>query len=741
MNTQNTCPVCGIILKEDHPKAICSGCALKELVEIESPPDPLSIGLAGRRVADYELIREIARGGMGVVYQARQESPSRMVALKLMLFGANAAPELIKRFQLEASAVAALKHPNIVNIFEVGMRDGEYFIAMEYIEGANLSVLARTRALTPRQTAQHLQTVSRAIDYAHERGILHRDLKPSNVIIGPDDQPRVTDFGLAKRLSSPPSADTSFAERMRGGPLEDGESLTVSGQILGSPGFMPPEQARGARGKVDRRSDVYSLGAMLYHLLTGRPPFGGGSVSETLRQVESQEPIAPRLLNPGIPVDLETISLKCLEKDPSRRYQTARELAEELDRFLRGQPLLARPVGRLGKLQRWGRRNPMASAFIGTVCSALLLALWLLYLVNQERNKQSVLVEQVKRTVRANGVLLQRTLGMIDDNLEGIWANREKRFIDLDSEDVSMLAGMAKPAVTNKATAVRWKWGLITDEHPAQRVRQHAKLLTELEAHSSAALGREIRLDVRLYKFHEDFVEDLLARQVDFGRMGAVRFLRTRRFCPDLVPLAVPRSCFKIGVLFTRTNTGIRSLREIAGRRVAFGETNSTISYLGQVRLAENGITSDKLAGHEFLDSTLDFADEVIEVGFSNALQRIGYLHSHAQVIEGVVEGRFDVGVAMRRAFLIHESRGLKIIPGSEFVSSRNIHVARPGFPPEYVQALIEALTSQAGYWLETLPDQSTGYVAYDPKLYQTEEQWLDLIATDFPVGPPNRKR
>lgn len=734
MNTQNTCPVCGIILKADHPKAICSGCALKDLVEVEAPLDQASIGLAGRKVADYELIREIARGGMGVVYQARQAIPPRMVALKLMLFGANAAPELVKRFQLEASAAAVLKHPNIVSIYEVGMRDGEYFIAMEYIEGANLSVLARTRTLTPRQTAQYLRAVAQAIEYAHERGILHRDLKPSNVIVGPDDQPRVTDFGLAKRLASHPSADNSFADRLWGGLLEDGESLTVSGQILGSPGFMPPEQARGARGKVDRRSDVYSLGAMLYHLLTGRPPFGGGSVSETLRQVESQEPIAPRLLNPGIPFDLETVCLKCLEKDPNRRYQTAGQLAEELDRFLRGQPLHARPVGRLDKLQRWGRRNPMASAFFGTVCFALLLALWLLYLVNQERNKQSVLVEQVKERDRANSVLLGRALEKIDSNLEGIWADREQRSIPLDSDEVSILAGFVKPPLTNKLAAVRWTFGLITDENPAQRVRQHSLLLSEIEARSAALLGREVRVDLRVYKFHEDFVADLLAGRVDFGRMGAVRYLRTRRAHPELIPLAVPMTHFKIGLLFTRTNSGIRSMADIVGHRVAFGETNSTITYRAQMRLAEQGIRGDRLSGYAFLDSTLDFADEVVEVGFSNALKRIGYLHSHAQVVEGVVEGRFDVGVAMRKAFLIHQSRGLMVIPGSEFQSSRNIHVMRPGLDARYVNALRHSMTNLQGYWLESLPDQSRGYIPIEPDLYREEEEWLEKIETYFPT-------
>lgn len=748
MKTHYTCPECDLTIDDGQPKGLCSGCALKGLAAQE--PQALGSGStlsnrsgiwSGKRLGDYVLVQEIARGGMGVVYQARQESQARTVALKLLLLGSHGAPESIRRFQLEASAAAGLKHPNIVDIYEVGVRDGEHFIAMEYIEGPNLAALARTRPLSPRQVANYLRTISLTIDYAHGRGILHRDLKPSNVIIDPMDQPRITDFGLAKRLTIPAVGDSASNTTRGGRTPDDAESLTVSGQVLGSPGFMPPEQARGARSKIDRRSDVYSLGAMLYYLLTGRAPFGGGSLSETLRQVESQEPVAPRLLNPGIPIDLETICLKCLEKDPDRRYQTASELGDEFDRYLKGERVAARPVGRVGKIHRWSKRNPMASAFLATVCSALLLTLWLLFLVNQEKNKQSILVDQVQRTVRANGLLLQRTLARIDENLEGIWANREKRFIDLDSEDVAMLGGEAKSFVTNKATAVRWRMGLITDEHPAHRIRQHAKFLSELETRSGSRLNREIRIDVRLYKFHEDFVQDLMSGAVDLGRMGAVRYLRAHRARPDLVPLAVPQTCYKIGLLFTRTNSGIQSLQDIIGRRVAFGETNSTISYWAQIRLAEQGITGEKLAGHEFLDSTLDFADEVIEVGFSNALQRIGYLHSHAQVIEGVMEGRFDVGVAMRRAFLIHQSRGLVAIPGSEFTSSRNVHVARAGLDPTFVTALTEAMTSLRGYWLEALPDHSPAYDPITPDLYRIEDSWLDGIAKAFslPNRPPAR--
>ncbi len=298
---------------------------------------------------DYELLEEIARGGMGVVYKARQKSLNRLVAVKLLLFGPRASAEFIKRFRIEASSAAALQHPNIVAIHEVGVHEGEHFLVMDYVEGRNLAQLAKDQPLSAQRAALYVRKVAGAIHHAHEKGILHRDLKPSNVLIDANDEPRVTDFGLAKRLDSVSHPSTDLTQ------------LTLSGHMLGSPGYMPPEQAIGARGKMSRRSDVYSLGAMLYHLLTGRPPFSGGSMAESLYKVQHEDPVSPRLLNPDVSLDLETICLKCLEKEPARRYQTAQELAEELGRLLDDEPIRARPVSRSERAWRWCRRHPQVA--------------------------------------------------------------------------------------------------------------------------------------------------------------------------------------------------------------------------------------------------------------------------------------------------------------------------------------------------------------------------------------------
>ena len=306
-----------------------------------------SLGLAGvqparrSRFGDYELIEEIAHGGMGVVYRARQVSLERIVAVKMLLFGQFAGKAAFERFRAEAQTAAHLQHPNIVAVHEIGETDGQPYFSMDYVAGRNLAELVRDRPMPARQAAGYLRKIAHAVHYAHVHGVLHRDLKPANVLIDEADEPRITDFGLARQLA--------------------GDSgLTLTGQVLGSPNFMPPEQGTGKRAKVGPASDIYGLGALLYYLLTARPPFLAETFEATLAQVLNTDPVAPRQLNPGIPRDLETICLKCLEKDPARRYASAAELAAELDRFLRDEPILARSIGPAGKVWRWCRRKPAA---------------------------------------------------------------------------------------------------------------------------------------------------------------------------------------------------------------------------------------------------------------------------------------------------------------------------------------------------------------------------------------------
>ncbi len=309
-------------------------------------------------LAGHQLLSEIARGGMGVVFKARHRKLNRTVAVKLLRAGQWAGPLDLARFRAEAEAAAHLQHPNIVTLYEVGEQDGMPYFSMEYVEGHTLAQAVEHGPLPPRQAAGYLKIIAEAIQYAHQQGVLHRDLKPSNVLLDRFDQPRLTDFGLAKRLDSTPESQT-------------GSQLTFTGQVLGTPSFMSPEQAAARNEAVGPATDVYSLGAILYFLLTARPPISGTSLTEALSNVLNSAPVPPRRLNPAVPRDLETICLKCLEKDAARRYGSAAELAFELDRLLNHQPILARPVGPLERSWRWCRRNPAGAGLAATLAITL----------------------------------------------------------------------------------------------------------------------------------------------------------------------------------------------------------------------------------------------------------------------------------------------------------------------------------------------------------------------------------
>lgn len=366
MPTTRLCPQCGQQLPALAADWLCPRCLLGQAGETAFDPAetaPRSSGTqhqdsrdgAGKSstihyFGDYELIEEIARGGMGVVYKARQASLNRIVAVKLLLFGKLAGEDFVRRFRTEAQAAAKLSHPNIVGIHEVGEHDGQHYFSMDYVEGGDLSDLASQQPLPPRRAAALLKTVAEAVQHAHQGNVLHRDLKPSNILLDPEGQPRVTDFGLAKLIG-----DYSDATA--------GADLTATGQVLGTPNYMSPEQAQGRRD-LTTATDIYSLGALLYFLVTTRAPFAANSLQETLRQVHESEPVAPRLLNPALPPDLETICLKCLNKEPGRRYPSAGALAVDLGRFLADEPIHARPASVPEKVWRWGRRKPALAALV-----------------------------------------------------------------------------------------------------------------------------------------------------------------------------------------------------------------------------------------------------------------------------------------------------------------------------------------------------------------------------------------
>ncbi len=351
---------------------------------------------AGLVVAGYVVEGELGRGGMGVVYRARQPRLNRTVALKMILSDEHASDDERRRFLREAEALAGLRHENVVQVHEAGLHEGRPFYSMEYVEGGGLDKHLAGTPLSAHEAAGLVGVVARAVQAAHEAGIVHRDLKPANVLLAPRGRlvpgegrlplsaftPKVTDFGLARRTG------------------EAGQ--TQEGAIVGTPSYMAPEQAAGKGREVDARADVYALGAILYECLTGRPPFRAATGMDTLMQVIGEEAVPPSRLNRAVPRDLETVCLKCLEKDPGRRYPTAEALAEELGRFLRGEPVVARPVGRLGRGWRWCRRNPVTAGLLAGIALLLVTVAGVSTVLGQRASQKAEEAErEAGRAVRA----------------------------------------------------------------------------------------------------------------------------------------------------------------------------------------------------------------------------------------------------------------------------------------------------------------------------------------------------
>src|SRR5262245_58875883 len=359
------CRNCGAKILSDAPQGLCAGCVLEAAIGISddvvegAPGDPdKPISEKSTRVAellgelgDYELLEEIGRGAQGVVFRARQKSLNRTVALKVISLGQWASKAHLKRFRLEAEAAARLEHPGIVPIHEVGERDGSYYFSMKFVEGGQLDEVARREPMPIRRAAELIAKVAHTVHYAHEHGILHRDIKPGNILLDAKGEPHLTDFGLARLVES-----------------ESSVTQTLDG--LGTPSYMAPEQAVGNNAVVSSATDVYGLGAVLYQLLTGQPPFAGGATYETIKLLLDTDPRPPRLLNPKVDRDLSTICLKCVEKDPKSRYSSALALAEDLERWLKHEPIAARRIGILTRGKKWVQRNPSIA-----VMAAMLLAL------------------------------------------------------------------------------------------------------------------------------------------------------------------------------------------------------------------------------------------------------------------------------------------------------------------------------------------------------------------------------
>jgi serine/threonine-protein kinase len=369
------------------------------------------------RIPGHEVEDVLGHGGMGVVYKARCQRLNRPVALKMLLAGAYAGRQERSRFQREAEAVAGLRHPHVVQVYEVGDLDGRPYFTMEFVEGGTLAERLAGVPMPARCAVGLLATLADAVEFAHDHGIIHRDLKPANILLTADGTPKITDFGVARRI--------------------DGPELTATGARVGTPSYMAPEQALGQTGAIGPAVDVYALGAILYEILTGRPPFRAETAAETERQVIAEEPVPPSRLNAKVPRDLETICLKCLHKAPARRYTSARELADDLRRFLGGKPIRARPVGAIERAVKWARRRPAAAVLVAALLGLLGTAAW----VQQReaaREQEAVLREERAREAIENALARAADLRREERWREArrLLADAATRLEDADSDDL-----------------------------------------------------------------------------------------------------------------------------------------------------------------------------------------------------------------------------------------------------------------------------------------------------------------
>ncbi len=619
-------------------------------------------GPRAARFGDYELLRQIGRGGMGVVYEARQTSLNRTVALKMILGGdmASLSSSAVRRFRVEAEAAAKLDHPNIVAIHEFGERDGLPFFSMQRIDGTGLdremaalalpsldrttgktSIDKTAAAQAQVRIARLVATLARALHYAHDQGVIHCDVKPGNILIDNCGEPHLTDFGIARLLD------------------QDGQ-LTKSG-VIGSPRYMSPEQASGRRGEVTAATDIYGLGVILYELLTGQPPFRAVTPTETLRQVMEQEPAVLHDCNPLVNRDLSIICLKCLEKNARHRYASAAELADDLERWIRHEPILARRASLPERLVRWCQRKPAIAALAASVALLLMtvailsaLVAWNFFQKEKERLAGVEKQEALRRIARDG----------MNRELDELWKHPERPSVKIRAETRWAVMGREPPPFHGEVEPLTF--GVYTFQTPSEMARKFLPLLGNLEEKIAAQLRRPVRIDFVIYRSYTNGHEGLRSGEVDFMRMGPASYVELKEKLPGISLLAAQAGPIE-GAIFTRTDSGIENLNQLKEKRFAFGDKESTIgTHLAKAALLRAGIRSGDLSTEHF--------------------------PSHDAVVDAVRSGTYEAGAA-NRIFL--NDPNFKLLPGFTNVQMRMPFVARDSIVPAVAAAIKEALLAE----------------------------------------------
>jgi serine/threonine protein kinase/ABC-type phosphate/phosphonate transport system substrate-binding protein len=674
------CDVCGAVLPSDAPLGQCPRCLMDSVSDVAFGEDLEAVQDLPRQCGEYELLRQIGCGGMGLVYEAQQVRLKRRVALK-MIRPDLASKKFLRRFLVEGEAAARLDHPNIIPIYEIREDGPESFFSMQFIEGETLKEKIRQGTaglknlpgseVQGRATAaaRLMACIARAVHHAHERGVYHRDLKPGNILIDAEGQPHIADFGVAKILRQEERTDAE-------------SSLTMPGATLGTPEYMAPEQAAGtvlSDTTSIAAADIYSIGAILYELLTGRPPFHGNSHLETLQKVREADLKRPRAIDAAVPRDLETVCLKCLEKNPRARYATAETLADDLERWLASKPITARPVSVPMRVQRWVKRNRVGAALIVSLFFSLGVALSLV----------AVLMDRMRTTEINKALEREALLKIINDR----WALPAITNMPIPYTLLAEIRNQpVRPFIEGRD--VRLKFGMSVDQDPITRAHNVAGLLGELESRMGQELRRNVFIDLHLSKASHLEVQLLSTHDADFQRMDALTYVRAKMRDPGVVPVVIENEADEI-VFCVLKNSSISNVTELKGKSVGFGDMNSAATVLARHALLTNGIRQADLKSVEYFTNLFVVSTTRLpELGSAEFMTDMREVKSGREAVRHLLEGKLDAAVTLKRYFEMRRYRGAGLRMIGRLPGRPEVFAARSGLEPEVVRAFGNAMLS-----------------------------------------------